>query len=66
MNMLKLGITGASAVWSRSVFVLSLPAQVFGCSFYDGILLIPPYALGIMHFFSSYLSHHVLFNLNCD
>jgi len=27
-------LTGASAVRSRSVFVLSLPAQVFGCSFW--------------------------------
>ena len=46
--MKSMPITGASAVWSRSVFVLSLPAQVFGCSFYDGILLIPPYAQNIM------------------
>ena len=30
----KIGITGASAVRSRSGFVLSLPAQVFGCSFW--------------------------------
>jgi hypothetical protein len=39
-------LTGASAVRSRSSFVLNPADSEFGCSFYDGIILIPPHARG--------------------
>jgi hypothetical protein len=43
-----IGITSVSAVRSRGAFCLNLPVQGLGCSFYDGILLIPPHTRNIM------------------
>jgi hypothetical protein len=40
-------LTSVSAVRSGGSICLNLPVQGFGCSFYDGILLIPPHTRNI-------------------